>query len=269
MEKFEFMKNKLYNCDCLELMKIIEDNKIQLTITSPPYFNLKEYEDNFSFWNSYDDYLETNKKWFKELYRITRQGGYVCWNIQETIPNPQNGERLDYPLMADIIKIAYDIGFIHERNIYWNKNNSTQIYFGSYPKAGTPIFMCQTEVILIFRKRGKYQGNEQEREKYKLTKERWFEITRNVWEIAPAKASEREHDAPFPHEIPKRFIEIMTVPSDYIFEPFAGSGTTLEVCLQLDRNCIASEISKKYYQKIIKRINHKQTTIFDFIEEEK
>ena len=269
MEKFEFMKNKLYNCDCLELMKIIEDNKIQLTITSPPYFNLKEYEDNFSFWDSYDDYLETNKKWFKELYRITRQGGYVCWNIQETIPNPQNGERLDYPLMADIIKIAYDIGFIHERNIYWNKNNSTQIYFGSYPKPGTPIFMCQTEVILIFRKRGKYQGNEQEREKYKLTKERWFEITRNVWEIAPAKASEREHDAPFPHEIPKRFIEIMTIPSDYVFEPFAGSGTTLEVCLQLDRNCIASEISKKYYQKIIKRINHKQTNIFDFIEEGK
>lgn len=262
MESFKFLKNELYNCDCYELMKQIENDKIQLTITSPPYLNLKEYEDNFNYWNSYDDYINDNKKWFKELHRITRPGGYVCWNIQETIPNPVNHERLDYPLMGDIIKIAYEQGFIHERNIYWDKHNSTQIYFGSYPKPGTPIFMCETEVIMIFRKRGTYQGNEDERKVNILSKERWFEITRNVWEIAPAKASEREHDAPFPHEIPKRFIEIMTVPSDYVFEPFAGSGTTLEVCNELERNCIASEISKKYYDKIVRRINKKQLSLF-------
>lgn len=93
-----------------------------------------------------------------------------------------------------------------------------------------------------------------------------FEITKNLWNIPPAKASERGHDAPFPHEIPKRFVEIMTVPSDYVFEPFAGSGTTLEVCRDLDRNCIASEISQKYFNKIVNRINHKQTTIFDYLD---
>ena len=266
MKSFKFLKNELFNCDCLELMKQIEPNKIQLTVTSPPYYNLKNYEDGFSFWKTYGDYLESNIKWFEELYRITRQGGYVCWNIQEAIPNPIDGERLDLPLLADIIKIATDIGFIWERNVYWNKNNSTQVYFGSYPKPGTPIFMCQTEVIIVFRKRGKCMCNNEEREKYQLSKERWFEITRNLWDIPPAKASERGHDAPFPHEIPKRFIEIMTVPSDFVFEPFAGSGTTLEVCRDLGRNCIASEISQKYFDKIVNRINHKQTTIFDFLE---
>ena len=162
----------------------------------------------------------------------------------------------------DIIKIAYDLGLIWERNIYWNKKNSTQVYFGSYPKPGTPIFMCQTEVICVFRKRGKYQGNEQERTENQLTKDRWFTITNNVWEIPPAKASERKHDAPFPHELPRRFIEIMTVPSDIVFEPFAGSGTTLEVCRELDRNCIASEISKKYYEIIKERIDHQQLKLF-------
>lgn len=268
MEKFNFEKNTIYNCDCMELMRNIENDKIQLTVTSPPYFNLKEYEDGFSYWESYKDYIEDNKKWFKELYRITRPGGYVCWNIIETLPNPINGERLDYPLMADIIKIATEYGFILERNVYWDKAGPNSIYFGSYPKPGTPIFLCQTEVIMIFRKRGKYQGDEEERNNNQLTKDRWFEIVRNVWNIAPAKASEREHDAPFPFEIPRRFIEIMTVPSDYVFEPFAGSGTTLEVCQELKRNCIASEISKKYYDKIIQRINHKQTDIFDFINEE-
>lgn len=267
MEFYQFEKNKLYNCDCLDLMKTIENDKIQLTVTSPPYFNLREYEDGFSMWKSYDDYIETNQKWFKELFRITREGGYVCWNIQKTIPNPVNGERLDYPLMADIIKLAYEIGFIWENMICWNKQNSAQVYFGSYPKPGTPIFMFNTEVILIFRKRGKYQGNNEEREKNKLLKERWFEITKDIWEIAPAKASERKHQAPFPHELPRRFIEIMTVPSDYVFEPFAGSGTTLEVCSQLKRNCIASEISKKYYDLIVERINHRQINIFDLLEE--
>ena len=263
-KKTKYFKNELYNCNCLDLMKEIENEKIQLTITSPPYFNLKDYQDGFLKWDSYNSYIEYNKKWFKELFRITRPGGYDCWNIQENLPNPTNGERLDYPLMADIIKIAYDLGFIHERNIYWNKHNSTQIYFGSYPKPGTPIFMCQTEVIMIFRKRGKYQGNEQERTQCSLSKDRWFTITNNVWEIAPASAKERNHDAPFPKEIPRRFIEIMSVPSDYIFEPFAGSGTTLEVCNELNRNCIASEISEKYYNDIVQRINFKQLDIFNF-----
>ena len=59
----------------------------------------------------------------------------------------------------------------------------------------------------------------------------------------------------------------MTVPSDYVFEPFAGSGTTLEVCNDLNRNCIASEISKKYYDNIVRRINKKQLSIFDILGE--
>ena len=209
--------------------------------------------------------LKITKNGLKSYLELLVGGGYVIWNIQECIPNPVDGERLDYPLMADIIKIAYDLGFIWERNVYWNKNNSTQVYFGSYPKPGTPIFMCQTEVCIIFRKRGKYEGNNEEREQNKLDKDRWFEITRNVWDIAPAKASERKHDAPFPHELPRRFIEIMTVPSDIVFEPFAGSGTTLEVCSELNRNCIASEISVKYYKMICERINHRQENIFDFL----
>ena len=259
---YEINKTKLYNENCLDTMSKLKDNIVQLIVTSPPYYNLKQYEDGFSYWETYQDYINDNKSWFKEFMRILREGGYVIWNIQENIPNPIDGERLDLPLMADIIKIAYDIGFIWERNVVWNKNNSTQTYFGSYPKAGTPIFMTQTEAILIFRKRGKYQGNQEEREKYKLEKKRWFEITRNVWTIAPASAKERKHDAPFPHEIPRRFIQIMTVPSDIVYEPFAGSGTTIEVCQELNRNCIASEISEKYCKIIKRRIEYEQISLF-------
>ena len=71
----EYGKNKLYNCDCYDLMKTINDNTIQLVITSPPYYNLKNYEDGFTKWATYQDYIEDNKKWFKELNRIVRGGG--------------------------------------------------------------------------------------------------------------------------------------------------------------------------------------------------
>ena len=88
MEKIVYGKNTLYNCDCLDLMKTINDNTIQLTVTSPPYYNLKQYEDGFSYWKSYNDYIEDNKKWFKELYRITRGGGMlygIFKNVYQTL----------------------------------------------------------------------------------------------------------------------------------------------------------------------------------------
>ena len=259
---FKINKIKLYNDDCMNVMKNIDNDTIQLIVTSPPYYNLKNYQDGFNKWGTYEQYLQDNKKWFKEFMRILRDGGYIAWNIQENLPNPINGERLDYPLMADIIKIAYDIGFIWERNIIWNKNTSTQNYFGSYPKAGTPIFWQLTEPIIIFRKRGKYQGDSLEREKYKLESKRWSEIVRNIWTIAPASSKQRKHDAPFPHEIPRRLIQILTVPSDIVFDPFVGSGTTLEVCQELNRYCIASEISEKYCKIIKKRIEYEQISLF-------
>lgn len=262
MEYFSINKTKLYNEDCIKTMNRITNETIQLIVTSPPYFNLKDYEDGFNHWANYEDYIENNKEWFKEFMRILRPGGYIAWNIQENLPNPINGERLDLPLMADIIKLAYEIGFIWERNIIWNKNTSTQNYFGSYPLPGTPIFWQLTESILIFRKRGKYQGDSQERKLNSLENKRWSDIVRNIWTISPASATERQHEAPFPHEIPRRFIQILTVPSDTVYEPFAGSGTTIEVCQELGRNCIASEISEKYCNLVKRRIEYEQISLF-------
>lgn len=259
--------NNVYNCDCLELMRQMDDNMIALTVTSPPYFNLKEYGESFTGWATYEYYLADNRKWFEQLYRITMGGGYVCWNIQETIPNPTNEGRKDLPLLADIIKIATDVGFIWERQIIWSKHNSTQLMLGSYPYPPTPIFKQTKESILVFRKLGKREYTKEQKEKCKVDADRWFSIMDDIWEIAPAKASELQHDAPFPIEIPKRFIQVMTVNDDIVFEPFSGTFTTEIACHKLQRKFIGAEIDKEYYERGLKRFNDEtaQLSIFDLI----
>ena len=259
--------NKIYNCDCLELMQQMENEFIDITVTSPPYFNIKQY-DNFNFWNSYEDYLESNKNWFKELYRVTKKGGYVFWNIIENLSNVTTCGRCDLPLLADIIKIAVSCGFIWENQIIWQKNNGSQM-FGSYPYPTTPIFKHKKESILVFRKLGKREIDTIEKEKCKLSKKRWFEIVEDIWNIATESAKRIGHPAPFPIEIPRRLIEISTVNSSIVFDPFCGSGTTACACKELGRNFITCDMSEIYCKLAQDRLNkitpHQNLTIFEYL----
>ena len=244
--------NKIYNCDCLKLMQKMDANFIDIVVTSPPYFNIKKY-DEFSYWDTYEDYLKDNQKWFKELHRVIKQGGYVFWNIIENISNPTKEGRCDYPLLADIIKIATNEGFVWENQIIWKKNNGSQM-FGSYPYPTTPIFKHKKESILVFRKKGKREIPKYQKERCKLEKKRWFEITEDVWNVATEKASKIGHPAPYPLELPLRLIEISTVHESIVFDPFCGSGTTALASLKLKRNFITCDTSKKYCELANKRI---------------
>jgi site-specific DNA-methyltransferase (adenine-specific) len=254
--------NKIYNCDCLELMGQMTNEFVDITVTSPPYFNIKQY-DNFNKWNTYEDYLEDNKKWFEELQRITKKGGYVFWNIIENISNPTKEGREDLPLLADIIKIATCAGFVWENQIIWQKNNGSQM-FGSYPYPTTPIFKHKKESILVFRKKGKREIPKEQKTKCKLEKKRWFEITEDIWNIATEKASKIGHPAPYPIEIPRRLIEIASVHESVIFDPFCGSGTTACAAVELKRNYITCDTSKQYCELANDRVfeHMKQMTLF-------
>ena len=234
--------NKIYNEDCLEGMKRIPDESIDLIVSSPPYLNLREY----SFWESYDNYLEDVEKWFYEMNRILKKGGHICWNVQENIPEPTKQGRWYHPILPDTIKIAIDLDLVWEKNVVWNKKNATQVLFGSYPYPPTPIFMDLVEYVAVFKKKGKLTFTKEQKERAKIEKDRWFEVTRNVWEIAPEKASNIGHPAPYPIELPKRFIEVMTVHDSVVLDPFMGSGTTAIACINTNRNYIGFELDKQY-----------------------
>ena len=122
-----FELNRIYNEDCLEGMKRIPDESIDLIVSSPPYLNLREY----SFWESYDNYLEDVEKWFYEIIRILKKGGHICWNVQENIPEPSKQGRWYHPILPDTIKIAIGLDLAWEKNVVWNKKNATQVLFGS------------------------------------------------------------------------------------------------------------------------------------------
>lgn len=242
---------KIYNINCLKGIEQLEDNFVDLIITSPPYYNLREY----SHWNTYENYIQSLDMWFSSLYRILKPGGHICWNIQENIPEPNKKGRHYYPLLADTIKIGIDKSLEWEKNIVWNKQNATQVLFGSFPYPPTPIFMDMVEYIIIFRKLGKLTFSKEQKEKCKLSKDEWFKITRNVWDISPESSKKIGHPAPFPIEIPHRLIKVMSVKDSVVLDPFMGSGTTAIACLKNDRiNYIGFEQNKEYFDLSNNRI---------------
>lgn len=233
--------------NCLEKMKDIPDNSIDLVVTSPPYFNLKEY----SKWDNYSDYLEFIDMCFSDISRIIKEGRFVCWNIQDNIPNPTKDGRKYFALMPDTIKIAQKYGFEWECNIIWDKSNATQIMLGSYPYPPTMIYRQITESICIFRKHGKADLTNK-KDIDKLDRETWSKYTKIIWTIQAQTKS--KHSAPFPEEIPKRLIKLHSFSDDIVLDPFAGSGTTAIACINTNRNYICIELHENYFNIMQDRI---------------
>ena len=231
--------NKITHGDCVEKLKDLSDCSIDLTVTSPPYLNLKEY----SFWRTYDDYLSFIDSVFQELHRVTKQGRFVCWNVQDNVPNPTKDGRKYFALMPDTIKIAQKYGFEWECNVIWNKSNATQIMLGSYPYPPTMIYRQITESICIFRKFGKPDLSNK-KSVDKLDRETWAKYTKIIWDIQPQTKS--DHPAPFPEEIPKRLILLHSFTGDVVLDPFVGSGTTCKVAKDLGRNYMGIDVSYEY-----------------------
>jgi len=248
--------NKIYNKSC-ENMEEIDNDSITLIVTSPPYFNLKDY----SNWETYDQYLFFINNVLGECYRVLMPGGWVCWNIQESIPFPpkaiknnrKNIERYCEPLLAQTINIMLENNFLYEKDIVWykGKGTATQKLFGSFPYPSLLLMSGLTEHIIVVRKpRGQYKRKVSEdiKEVSKITKDEWGKWCVDLWNIPPARASLVGHAAPFPHEIPNRCIKLFSFSEDIVLDPFMGSGTTAIAAYINNRKYIGYELNDKYYK---------------------
>lgn len=246
--------NQIYNLNCLDLMGQMPDGFVNTIITSPPYWNQKEY----SFWPTYSDYLADVHKWVTECYRVLEPGRHCFWVIPDKLPWPpkESGykERMYMPVYADTEYLASGVGFVPEFPIIWKKPHGSQKMFGSYPYPPTVIHTPMTERICVWRKPGKYvKRHKLTKEASKFDKETWVDFAQDLWEIRPETGS--KHPAAFPLELPRRILHLWTFVGDLVYDPFMGSGTTACAAYITDRSYVGSELVAEYVELAEVNIN--------------
>lgn len=246
---------KLLHGDCLERMLDLDDNSIDLTVTSPPYYNARDY-------SQYEDvaaYMETMKNIFTRVYAKMKQGRMVCINISPVIVPRTSRASQSYriPLPFYFVPMMEGIGFEFLEDIIWRKPdgsvvNRNGIFFRHRKPLGWKPNIV-TEYILVFKKPSPYLIDKH-LQNHSLIGD-GYERT-NVWSINPETSS--KHSAPFPVEIPLKLVRYYSYEKDTVFDPFMGSGTTGVACMRSQRAFVGMEINDDYYQMACKRIGYDQ-----------
>jgi len=243
-------------------MKEVDDGSVNLIVTSPPYFDLKNYRtsENHDEANqlgspdNYDEYLNNLNAVWTECLRVLHPDGKLCINIMPIFLSGKETEyerRVTKTVISDIETFIYSTksAFLHSLFI-WDKRKSSRFSsFGSYPYPPNIFSTYPYEWIIVFSKKGKRKQkvSPEIKEKSKLTQKEWADWAINsFWEMAPARASEVGHPAPFPEELPRRLIKLFSFWGDTVLDPFVGSGTTVKVAEKLGRNGIGYDINPEY-----------------------
>jgi len=268
--------NKIYNESCLETMEKMEDNSIDLVVTSPPYADRRKttyggiHPDNYVDW-----WLDISK----EVQRVLKPTGSFVLNIKE---NVVDGERHTYVL--ELIIAMRKQGWLWTEEYMWHKKNSFPGYWPNRLRDGW-------ERLLHFTKEKKFNmhqdqvkvpigdwvktrlenptEHDKERQEssvgsgFGVKRANWVDkdlvLPNNVLHLA-AEAGNKSHSAAYPEKLPEFFIKLFTQSNDLVYDPFMGSGTTAKVAIDLNRNFVGSEISEEYYEVANKRINQNENT---------
>jgi site-specific DNA-methyltransferase (adenine-specific) len=239
----------------------VKDESVHLVITSPPYWQLKDYgaKNQIGFNDSYQEYIDNLNKVWKECYRVLHPGCRLCVNIGDQFARAViYGRYKVIPIRTEITKFCESIGFDYMGGIIWQKVTTCKTtggatVMGSYPYPRGGIIKIDYEFILIFKKLGKDPKPSSEiKEKSKLTQAEWNEYFNGHWNFPGEKQS--GHIAMFPLELPKRLIKMFSFYGDTILDPFLGSGTTSKAALDLGRSSIGYEINKDFLEAIKDKI---------------
>ncbi len=243
-------------------MELIEDSSVHLVITSPPYWQLKDYgiSNQIGFDDSYEDYINNLNLVWKECYRVLDKGCRLCVNIGDQFARSvYYGRYKIIPIRTEIIKFCETIGFDYMGAIIWQKvstSNTTggATVMGSYPYPNNGILKIDYEFILLFKKLGKPRKVSREiKEKSKMTKKEWNKYFYGHWNFSGEKQD--RHLAMFPLELPNRLIKMFSFVGDTVLDPFLGSGTTCLSAVNLSRNSVGYEINDEYLPVISHKLD--------------
>ena len=242
-------------------MQHVSDGSVQLIITSPPYWQLKDYgvERQIGYNQSYEEYINHLNLVWQESFRVLEDGGRLCVNIGDQYARAvYYGRYKVIPIRTEIIKFCEATGFDYMGAIIWQKKTTTNTtggasLMGSYPYPRNGIVSLDYEFILLFKKPGKPSRVSKEiKEQSRLTKEEWKTYFSGHWYFGGAR--QKEHLAVFPDELPKRLIKMFSFVGDTVLDPFLGSGTTSAVAKKLGRNSIGYEINEEFLSLIRQKL---------------
>jgi DNA modification methylase len=251
----------LYNRDCRD-MSMIEDNSVDLVVTSPPYYSAKDYgsgkeKGEIGAGVSYKEYLEDMDKVFRNCYRVLKSGRFMVINISNILV-----DTVTIPVPYDYMNILRNIEDLYYSECpIWtkpegmlNQKRAGGFIHNPYPRR---IHMNRLyEHIFIFRK-GKQdisftQSDDKMLKDNRLEKNK--EYLTDVWYFPCASASDEKHPAPYPIELPRRCIVLYSFKGEVVLDPFNGSGTTGLACKEEGRSYIGFDISAEYIELAKKKI---------------
>jgi len=242
-------------------MNELKDESVHLVITSPPYWQLKDYGNGsqIGFNDTYEEYINNLNLVWKECYRVLHNGCRLCVNIGDQFARSvYYGRYKIIPIREEIIKFCETIGFDYMGAIIWQKVTTCNTtggatVMGSFPYPRNGIIKLDYEFILIFKKLGDPPKVSREiKEKSKLTTKEWNEYFYGHWNFSGEKQD--KHLAMFPEELPKRLIRMFSFAGDTVLDPFLGSGTTCLAARNLGRNSIGYEINKEFLPVIQEKL---------------
>ena len=237
-------------------MKSVPDNSVHLVVTSPPYFNAKDY----SSWPTVEDYLKDMEATFAECFRALDSGRKLCLNISDLPEKGESGVRW-IPLASELLRVCQKLGFELVDRVIWFKTPMKGFQYGSLPYPPSPLICDSMEYVFILRK-PKYVKvdyghlTKLQKEASRLTRGEYAEYTKQIWTMRRVriKGNEDGHIAPFPDELPHRCIKLYSFVGETVLDPFGGSGTTTKMAILNKRNSILYEIKKDYLKHIEEKI---------------
>jgi DNA modification methylase len=258
-------------------LSIVDDESVELVVTSPPYFDIKDYEngtggeDQLGDIEDYEQFNEEIDKVWKQCYEKLVPGGRMCIVVGDILRSRSDYDRHRVlPLHATIQEHCTNVGFDNLAPIIWYKIGNASLEAGGNARfLGKPyepgaVIKNDIEYILLFRKPGSYRSpSTAERILSLIEADRHQKMFRQLWDDIKGQP-QTDHPAPFPAELAERLIRMFSFVGDTVLDPFAGSGSTTVGASRCGRNSVSVELEEEYFEVAKKRIEKERGTLNNF-----
>jgi DNA modification methylase len=267
--------HELYHADARDL-SMVDDESVHLVVTSPPYFNLKDYENGGSDGqlgavHDYETFHESLDKVWSECYDKLVPGGRLCVVVGDVLRSrSEYGRHRVVPLHATIQEHCIEVGYDSLAPVIWYKIGNASLEAGSNARfLGKPyepgaVIKNDIEYVLLFRKPGGYRSPSiAKRILSAIEADEHQRMFRQIWNDIKGER-QRHHPAPYPADLAERLIRMFCFVGDTVLDPFAGTGATAVAASRVGRNTVNTELEEAYIDIAEKRIREEQGTLTNY-----